>query len=74
MLLQDPAVLIMDEPTASMDLDTKDILLRLLDRLMERRTVVYVSHDPYLIERATRRIEIPSGGCGSSSSGRSNRG
>lgn len=57
-LLQDPRVLIMDEPTASMDVGTKDLLLGLLDRLMAGRTVVYVSHDPYLIQRATREVRM----------------
>lgn len=48
----------MDEPTASMDLATKDLLIGLLDRLMSGRTVVFVSHDPYLVAKATRHVEM----------------
>lgn len=61
-LLQDPPVLLMDEPTAAMDADTTDLLLALLDRLMHGRTVVLVSHDPRLVDRATRRIQMTGGG------------
>lgn len=57
-LLQDPPVLIMDEPTASMDVTTKDLLFGLLDRLMHSRTVIFVSHDPYLVARATRSVSL----------------
>lgn len=67
-LLQDPPVLIMDEPTASMDADTKDLLLSLLDRLMRGRTVVFVSHDAYLVDHAaTRRVHLHHASSSSSS-------
>lgn len=58
-LLQAPAVLLMDEPTASMDAATRETLLVLLDRLMRGRTVVFVSHDPALVAAATRRVALP---------------
>ena len=58
--LQDPVVLILDEPTASMDTACADRLLDMLDRLMLGRTVLFVSHDPRLLNRASRQVELQS--------------
>ena len=58
-LLQDPPVVVMDEPTAAMDTGSKGILLDMLARLMARRTVIFVTHDPVLEAYATRRVSLP---------------
>ena len=58
-LLQNPPVVVMDEPTAAMDQDSKGILLGMLSRIMAGRTVVFVTHDPVLEAQATRRIAMP---------------
>ncbi len=57
-LLQNPEVLVMDEPTASMDKNTKDLMFKVLQKLMEKRTVIMVTHDPYLINFCTKKIVI----------------
>lgn len=57
-LLQNPRVLVMDEPTASMDDGTKELLMHIMDKLMSDRTVIFVSHDPFLIDRATRVLDL----------------
>ena len=59
-LLQDPVVLLMDEPTASMDRASTAGLLRLLERLMKDRTVLFTSHDPHLLPFATHTVSMPS--------------
>lgn len=59
--LQDPEVVLMDEPTASLDDDATTNLLDILDRLMVGRTVVFVSHDARLLKRATRTVVMPGG-------------
>lgn len=59
-LLQNPLVLLMDEPTASMDQASAAVLLRLLDRLMDNRTVVFASHDPNLLGFATHSVPVGS--------------
>jgi ABC-type multidrug transport system fused ATPase/permease subunit len=60
MLLQPPRVILMDEPTAAMDEETKDVLMRLLDALMgSDRSVVIVTHDPYLKQRCSRTVTLP---------------
>ncbi len=48
----------MDEPTASMDKNTKDLMFKVLQKLMEKRTVIMVTHDPYLINFCTKKIVI----------------
>lgn len=60
-LLQNPEVLLMDEPTASIDEHTKDIVRNLLSKIMEGRTVIMVTHDDYLEKFANRIIKIDEG-------------
>lgn len=45
-LVSDPAVLLLDEPTTSIDLPSQTTLLDLLDELHSRMTIVVVTHDP----------------------------
>lgn len=44
-LLQNPRILLLDEPTASIDDKTKEMVAALMERVMESRTVIMVSHD-----------------------------
>lgn len=60
-ILYNPDILILDEPTASIDSKTKDILFRLLDDHMNNKTVIMVTHDDYLISKATRHIHMSKG-------------
>jgi len=48
MLVQDPEILLMDEPTASIDKETKTFIDRLFKLVMQNRTVIIVSHDEYM--------------------------
>jgi len=57
-MLQNPDILIVDEPTASMDDDTKNKLVNIMGDMMNGKTVIFVSHDPYLINQATRKISL----------------
>jgi len=60
-LLQDPQILLLDEPTASIDEDTKDSIYALLESLMRTRTVIMVTHDKTLEAHATRIITVKDG-------------
>lgn len=60
-LLRQPQVLVMDEPTASLDDDTKHLLLKMIDTLGKGITVIVVSHDPYLLKHMSRHIRIENG-------------
>jgi ABC-type bacteriocin/lantibiotic exporter with double-glycine peptidase domain len=55
---KNPDIILMDEPTASMDNESKDILLQLLTRLMNEKTVILVSHDPYMLNYVDNKVHI----------------
>jgi len=44
-LIQNPEVILMDEPTASIDNQTKEFIYDLFKVVMQNRTVIIVSHD-----------------------------
>ena len=60
-LLRDPTILILDEPTAGLDAQSEEEVLDGLERLMEGRTTVIISHSPRLVERADRVVSIDAG-------------
>ncbi|HSB12478.1 MAG TPA: ABC transporter ATP-binding protein [Blastocatellia bacterium] len=60
-LLRDPAVLVLDEPTASVDPITEQAIAGELAALMKGRTTVVISHRLSLIERADLVIVIDNG-------------
>jgi ATP-binding cassette, subfamily B, bacterial len=60
-LLRDPPVIILDEPTTSLDKDSEDQVLEGLDRLMRGRTCLLVTHSPRLARTADRIIELDHG-------------
>ena len=52
--LADPAVLVLDEATSSLDPGTEVLVERAMDRLMKGRTVVVIAHRLSTAERADR--------------------
>ncbi|MGB7157914.1 MAG: ABC transporter ATP-binding protein [Tepidisphaeraceae bacterium] len=50
--LANPTVLLLDEPTSSVEPDSEAAIIAALDRLMEGRTTVLTSHRPSLINEA----------------------
>ena len=50
--LSNPAVLLLDEPTSSVEPDSEAAIIAALDRLMKGRTTVLTSHRPSLINQA----------------------
>ena len=50
--LADPAILLLDEPTSSVEPDSEAAIIAALDRLMVGRTTVLTSHRPSLIAQA----------------------
>lgn len=60
-ILKDPPILLMDEPTASIDESTKDVIYSLLAKLIKGKTVVMVTHDKFLLKFADRIIYLKDG-------------
>ncbi|MFP5069830.1 thiol reductant ABC exporter subunit CydC [Pseudonocardia nantongensis] len=52
-LLADPAVLVLDEPTAHLDPDTRDAVLDDLLAAARGRSVLLITHDPVVLDRAS---------------------
>jgi putative ABC transport system ATP-binding protein len=55
-LVKEPTVLLADEPTGNLDVDTRDEIISLLDRLwrVHGLTLVLVTHDDHVSRRAQR--------------------
>jgi len=60
-IAQNPEIVIMDEPTASLDEKSKAILNRILEDMMKEKTVILVTHDKQLMEFADRKIYVENG-------------
>jgi ABC-2 type transport system ATP-binding protein len=59
-LLHDPVLLFLDEPTIGLDVDSRDVLLELIQQLNRDRgvTVLLTTHDLLNLERISRRIMV----------------
>ena len=61
-LINDPRIVLADEPTGNLDAQNEEIVLRLLRELHQQgRTIVMVTHDPVVARLADRRIELHHG-------------
>lgn len=47
---KNPELIILDEPTASLDKATKDLFIHLMDTLLKEKTIVIITHDSYLLQ------------------------
>jgi thiol reductant ABC exporter CydD subunit len=57
--LRDSPLLLLDEPTANLDGETEQDVLRAVRRLSRGRTVLLVAHRPALLEVADRVLALP---------------
>src|SRR6266566_3675551 len=61
-LINDPRIILADEPTGNLDAQNEEIVLRLLRELHQQgRTIIMVTHDPVVARLADRRIELHHG-------------
>lgn len=60
-LMRNPDIIILDEPTASIDEKTKVVLHTLLNNIMQDKTVIMITHDPFLVDISTRLITMKQG-------------
>ena len=59
--LANPSILLLDEPTSSVEPDSEATIIAALDRLMAGRTMVLTSHRPSLINQADMVYVIAGG-------------
>lgn len=60
-LLRNPNILVMDEPTSSMDTQSEALLVMRLKALLPGRTIVLITHRPTLLELVDRLIVMDEG-------------
>jgi putative ABC transport system ATP-binding protein len=62
-LVNDPRIIFADEPTGNLDTKTGEVVLKTLEDLnrKERRTIILITHEPYVAQRADRIIRIQDG-------------
>ncbi len=60
-LFRNAPIVLLDEPTASLDWETKQYILNILNDLLIDRTVIIISHDQDVIKYADTIIELANG-------------
>ena len=59
--LKNADIVLLDEPTANLDAANKTLLLDVIDQLFIDKTLIIATHDPLVIDRMGRRIELQQG-------------
>ena len=59
--LRDPALVLVDEPTANLDAVTAALVRDALERIVAGRTAVLVTHDPEVAALAARTVTLDAG-------------
>jgi ATP-binding cassette subfamily B protein len=59
--LRDAPILILDEPTSSVDVETETGIMEAMDRLMHGRTTFMIAHRLSTLENCDRRLHIQAG-------------
>ena len=52
LFLRNPSVILLDEPTANLDPDTRDLVINNLLHFARNRSLLIVTHDPAVAQRA----------------------
>jgi ATP-binding cassette subfamily C protein LapB len=63
LMLRDPAVVFMDEPTSSMDQNSENHVIEVLGRWLRGRTLVLSTHRPQLLEWVESLAVMDNGQC-----------
>jgi ABC-type multidrug transport system fused ATPase/permease subunit len=60
-LIKDPDILIMDEPTASVDVLAEHSIFEALPQVMQHKTLIVVTHRPASMQKADRILLLNNG-------------
>lgn len=58
---KNPEIIIMDEPTASLDKETKDLFIDIMGTILKNKTIIMVTHDNYVLKFANRLMHMKNG-------------
>jgi len=61
--LKDAPILILDEPTSSVDTNTEKIIIKAMDRLMKNRTTLMIAHRTNTLKSCNMLLEMINGQC-----------
>jgi len=59
--LKDAPILILDEPTSSVDLETESVIMEASERLIQNRTAFVIAHRPTTLTKCDLLLEIDDG-------------
>lgn len=59
--LKDAKIIVLDEPTANLDIANKILLLDIIDQIFKDKTLIIASHDHEVINRMDRKIVLQQG-------------
>ncbi len=57
-LINNPEVILADEPTGNLDPETSEEIIKLLQNITSKKTVIMASHDKYLMDKFPQRTII----------------
>ena len=60
-ILQDPQIVLLDEPTSAMDEETKEYIIRLLIMVTKEKTVICITHDAQILKYFDRVLTLKNG-------------
>lgn len=58
LLMQDPELLMLDEPVAGMSAKERDETAELLNRICENRSVIVIEHDMEFVKKIARKVTV----------------
>jgi len=60
-LFKNTPIILLDEPTSSLDTDIKNYIFNILSDLFKDKTVIIISHDPEVLKWVTKTVVIENG-------------
>ena len=60
-LINDPALILADEPTGNLDPHTGESILELFQELRVNRTILMITHNPDIAQIASRSVKLQDG-------------